>query len=75
MKIYLLQDDNKTFIDEAKTFKKCLKIVSNKIEEYKVISYYYRYSMIDDNSVMIDFGSWSDFFIIEGVTLEDILST
>lgn len=72
MKIYLLQDDNKTFIDEAKTFKKCLKIVSNKIKEYKVTPYYYRYSMIDDNSVMIDFGSWSDFFIVEGVTLADI---
>ena len=73
MKIFLLKNKKKNFLTEKKTYQECCKFISQKIKDYHVISYYSRHQMLDDNSVLIDFGSWCDFFIIEGITWEEVI--
>ena len=73
MEIYLLKNGEETLLDNKKTFKECMKYILNKINEYKYVSYYNRFQMIKDDVVMIDFGSWSDFFLIKGITFNEIM--
>ena len=73
MKIYLLKGNQKTFLTQKDTYKECCEFIQQKLKEYHAVSYYSRLQMIEDDAVMIDFGSWSDFFIIKGITWEEVL--
>lgn len=67
MKLYQGNDNGKTFIKEANSKKEIesaihLFLSNKKIEK----SPYYRYWKTEDGVIMIDYGSWSNYFFIYG---------
>lgn len=47
--------------------------INEYLKEHKVTSHYQRMFVVDDR-VWIDYGSHTDFFIVDGVTINDLIS-
>ena len=55
--------DGSRIIGDAETIKECHQIIMKFLDEHDYKSYYQR-MWIEDNKVIIDVGSWSEFFWI-----------
>lgn len=65
MKLYWGNDNEKTFIREANSEKEIRTAIHCFLTDKKIeISPYYRYWKTEDGVIMIDYGSWSNYFFI-----------
>ena len=68
MKIFTIYNEtynNLVFVGKARTMKKAKKLIARRIKESGFKSYYWRYWVEEGNKLYIDYGSWSDFYVIE----------
>ena len=68
MKLYFKNPREKRFLGEFETLKEIDEFIDQFLEERNFKSYYTRVNEIDENSIELDVGSWSEFFIIEGIS-------
>lgn len=71
MKLYFKKPNEKRFLGEFGTVKGIWDCIDQFLEERNFKSYYTRVNMIDENSLELDVGSWSEFFIIEGISMQE----
>lgn len=64
-KVWLLDHQDRTLVGEYETFKECNEAINKKIESMGFDHRYDRY-WYEHDLVVIDFGSWTKFFEVEG---------
>ena len=65
MKLYWGNDSRKTFIKEANSKKEINSAIQSFLTDKKIEkSPYYRYWKTENGVIMIDYGSWSNYFFI-----------
>lgn len=69
MKLFFLEDDKKIFLGEFSTQKDIWKKIYGYCDEKGITIPYVRL-WNEDESIKIDYGSWSNFFVVEG-SIED----
>jgi len=68
MKIFVIYNgthNNLVFVGKARTMKKAQKIIAQRIKKSGLKSYYWRFWMEEGNKTWIDYGSWSNFYVVE----------
>lgn len=58
-------------IAEPLNVEECNREMHKFLMDHGYKSYYQNVCAVDDNKVRIDFGSWSEFFYIDGITFEE----
>ena len=75
MKLYFENSQGKErLIAECETVKDVGKEIQKFLDDHNYKSYYWR-SWGDEERVMIDVGSWSEFFLVDGITHEEYLES
>lgn len=67
MKVYHGNEDNKEFVGEVCTQKELNQLVNDYIKKINFKCYYERTYLRPDGIVVIDYGSHTQFFYVEGV--------
>lgn len=71
LRLYFDKPGETRFIGEFETVKETMCCIQQFLAERNFKSYYTIVNDCGDNSVQLDVGSWTEFFIIEGVSFED----
>ena len=71
LKLYFDRPAETRFLGEFETVKETMCFIQQFLAERNFKSYYTIVNDYGNNSVQLDVGSWSEFFIIEGITFED----
>ena len=67
MKVYHGNYENKEFIGEVETQGELNKLINDYIKKIKFRCYYNRQWLKDDGTLVIDYGSHTEFFFVEGL--------
>lgn len=67
MKVYHGYYDDRVLIGEANTQEEVNKIISDYIKKINFTCYYIRQWMDKDGTLVVDYGSHTQFFFVEGV--------
>lgn len=59
------QEPDKVLVTECSTWKEMWDAVDDFLKKRNIASNYSRLVELDDNSVMLDYGSWSQFFFVD----------
>jgi hypothetical protein len=74
MKLYFRHSDRRTtLLSEPETIDEAFVAINKFLKDHNFKSYYKRVCGTDDDSIWIDVGSHSEFFIIKGITFEDYM--
>ena len=65
---------NKVELGKAKTLSECCKLMNNYLKDNNLKGESYRRYFESDGLIQVDYGSWSSFFFIGGISVEKFLS-